>query len=234
VAEAARPDLCEIALCGLELCEKVRVVLCVCLLPDGTDGEGERHAFVLRVCYTVPPRARAGVMHLLDGNSAAHDAQWLRVGRILQGVEMTDDFDEALAGPVSWTPSAALVPEGAAMARPIPELVSEIYGKSPAPLRTKLLECLLRPVGPLALVAIATGAFSHLLHRLTRDASPISLDEAARITSEHVLELARYVEQCSPHELLRIGSLIAANPMAVATMGGSALLLALGAWGAAR
>jgi hypothetical protein len=173
-------------------------------------------------------------MHLLDGNKSRHDAQWQRVGRILQGVEMTDDFDEALAGPVSWTPSAALVPEGATMARPIPELVSEIYGKSPAPLRTKLLECLLRPVGPLALVAIATGAFSHLLHRLTRDASPISLDEAARITSEHVLELARYVEQCSPHELLRIGSLIAVNPMAVATMGGSALLLALGAWGAAR
>jgi len=100
----------------------------------------------------------------------------------------------------------------------IPELVSAVYEKAPAPLRTKLLEYLLRPVGPLALVAIATGAFGHLLYRLRRDAMPISLDDAARITSGHVLELARYVEQCSPHVLLRIGSLIAASPM-VATIG---------------
>jgi len=147
---------------------------------------------------------------------------------------MTDDLEEALAGSVCWSPSVGLVSEGAAAARPIPELVSEIYGKSPAPLRTKLLECLLRPVGPLALVTIATGAFGHLLHRLTHDASPISLDDAARITSEHVLELARYVEQCSPHELVRIGSLVAASPMGVATVSGSALLLALGAWRASH
>jgi hypothetical protein len=151
-----------------------------------------------------------------------------------QGVKMTDDFDEALAASVSWKCSAAPVLMGGAAARPIPELVSEVYSKAPAPLRTKLLECLLRPVGPLALVTIATGAFSHLLHRLTIDASPISLDEAARITSQHVLELARYVEQCSPDELVRIGSLIAANPMAVATVSGSALLFALGAWRAAH
>jgi len=147
---------------------------------------------------------------------------------------MTDDFDEVVAEPVQLHSSWPTASDGAATARPIPELVSEVYSKSPAPLRTKLLECLLRPVGPLALLTIATGAFSHLMHRLTRDAAPISLDEVARISSEHVLELARYVEQSSPHELLRIGSLIASSPMGVATMSGSALLLALGAWSAAR
>jgi hypothetical protein len=112
----------------------------------------------------------------------------------------------------------------------IPELVSEIYDGSPTPLRTKLLECLLRPVGPLALVALATGAFRHLLYRLTGSSVPVSLDDAARITSDHVLELARYVEQCSPSTLLQIGSLVADSPIGVATMSGSALLLALGAW----
>src|SRR5467141_655527 len=112
----------------------------------------------------------------------------------------------------------------------IPELISAVYEKAPAPLRMKLLEYLLRPVGPLALVAIATGAFGHLLYRLRRDAMPISLDDAARITSGHVLELARYVEQCSPHVLLRIGSLIAASPIGIATISGSALLISLSAW----
>jgi len=112
----------------------------------------------------------------------------------------------------------------------IPELVSEVYKQAPAPLRAKLLECLLRPVGPLALVAIAAGAFGRFLHRLTGDAVPISLDDAARITSDHVLELARYVQQCSPHALLQIGSLIADRPIGFASISGSALLLALGVW----
>lgn len=147
---------------------------------------------------------------------------------------MIENFDNALDG---FTHSGSARPgpaAGAASRRHIPELVSELYSKSPAPLRTQLLECLLRPVGPLALVAIAAGAFSHLLHRLTRDAAPISLEDVARITSEHVLELARYVEQCNPHELMRVGSLLASSPIGVATVSGSALLLALGAWGASR
>src|SRR5207253_11071161 len=109
----------------------------------------------------------------------------------------------------------------------IPELVSAVYEKAPAPLRTKLLEYLLRPVGPLALVAIANGAFGHLLYRLRRDAVAISLDDAARITSKHILELARYVEQCSPNALLRITSLITERPGAFVTIGGSALLISL-------
>jgi len=146
---------------------------------------------------------------------------------------MTQEFDEAVAE----RPYARSTPRPAqagSAASPIPELVSEVYRKSAGPMRAKLLECLLRPVGPLALVTIATGAFSHLLHRLTREASPVSLDEASRISSEHVLELARYVEQSSPQELLRIGSLIAASPLAMASLSGSALLLALGTWSASH
>ena len=144
---------------------------------------------------------------------------------------MSEDLEEMFAGPGIASLPLRLAP---AAEQRIPELVSEIYDKAPAPLRTKLLECLLRPVGPLALVTIATGAFRHLLHRLTAESTPISLDDAARITSEHVLELARYVEQCSPHELVRVASLIDGSSLAVATMSGSALLLALGAWSASR
>jgi len=144
---------------------------------------------------------------------------------------MMDEFDDGFdPGGGSEPRLRTAMADASAMARPIPELVSEVYGQAPAPLRAKLLECLLMPVGPLALVAIATGAFSRFLYRLRGEAAPISLDEAARITSAHVLELARYVEQCNPHVLLRIGSLIADNPLGLATLSGSALLLALGAF----
>jgi len=112
----------------------------------------------------------------------------------------------------------------------IPKLVSEVYDQAPARVRAKLLECLLRPVGPLALVTIAAGAFGRFLYRLQRDAVPISLDDVARVTSDHVLELARYVEQSSPGVLLQVGTLIAARPLGWATVSGSALLLALSAY----
>jgi hypothetical protein len=124
---------------------------------------------------------------------------------------------------------APVVTEGNSMNR-IPELVAELYNDAPAALRPELLECLLRPVGPLAIVTIGTGAFAHLLYRLRFSGVPISLEDAARISSDHVLQLARFVEQCSPHALLRVGSLIAASPICLASVSGSALLVALGAW----
>jgi hypothetical protein len=68
------------------------------------------------------------------------------------------------------------------------------------------------------------------MHRLRRDAVPISLDDAARVTSNHILELARYVEQCSPDALLRITSLTTERPGAVVTIGGSALLIGFIDW----
>jgi hypothetical protein len=112
----------------------------------------------------------------------------------------------------------------------LPELVAAAYERAPTPVRTKFIEYLLGPLGPLALVAIANGAFGHLLYRLRRGAVPISLDDAARITSNHILELARYLEQCSPDALLRIASLITERPGAFVTIGGSALLIGLIDW----
>ncbi len=98
---------------------------------------------------------------------------------------------------------------GAGSRRDIAEFVCERYVEAPQTRRKELLECLLRPVGPLALVAIANGAFAHLLYRLRGDAAPISLDQAAGITPGQVLELARYLEQCSPDVLRQAGSQIA-------------------------
>lgn len=109
----------------------------------------------------------------------------------------------------------------------IPELVSQVYQQAPVRLRARLLECLLQAVGPLALVTISAGAFGRFLYRLQRDALPISLDEAARITSDHVLELTRYVAESSPAALKQLGDLVAARPIGAATISGTALLLAL-------
>jgi hypothetical protein len=136
-----------------------------------------------------------------------------------------DDGSDGRHAPANRRPRVAGENESA---RDIPELVSALYGEAPTALRVQLVEQLVRPLGPLALAVIATGAFRHLLYRLRRDAAPISPNDVGRITSEQVLELTRYVQQCSPDALLQIGALIADGPVGAMTMSGTALLIALG------
>ena len=93
----------------------------------------------------------------------------------------------------------------------IPELIADVYNTAASPVRAGLIERLLEPVGPLGLVAIAGGAFGGLLHRGSYKRLVVSLDDVARISSNQMLELARYVEQCNPHTLQQIASLLAAN-----------------------
>jgi hypothetical protein len=70
-------------------------------------------------------------------------------------------------------------------------------------LRRKLLECLPRPVGSLALAAVASGAFSAFLLRR------VTLEDVARITADQTAELARFVDQCNPDVLQQILSMLA-------------------------
>jgi hypothetical protein len=89
---------------------------------------------------------------------------------------------------------------------PLPELIADAYRRAAAPLRRKLLEGLLRPVGSLALAAIASGAFSTFLLRGTQS---VTLDDVARITAEQFVELARFVDQVNPDVLQQILSMLA-------------------------
>jgi len=77
------------------------------------------------------------------------------------------------------------------------------YRRAAAPVRKMLLERLLRPVGSLALTAIASGAFSAFLLRR------VTLDDVARITVDQVAALARFVDQCNPEVLRQTRSMLA-------------------------
>ena len=59
------------------------------------------------------------------------------------------------------------------------------------------------PDGSLALAAIASGAFSTFLLRR------VTLDDVARITTDQVAALARFVARCSPDTLQQILSMLA-------------------------
>ena len=140
---------------------------------------------------------------------------------------MMGEFDEALARAAIADAGRTGAAAGSQGPQDIPVLVSDLYQHAPDALRVKLLEHLLRPVGPLAMVAIAAGAFARFVYRLRRDAMPIPLEHAHRITSGHVLHLARYLEQSSPEVLRQVASLIAHRQLGLAALSASALLVAL-------
>jgi hypothetical protein len=120
-----------------------------------------------------------------------------------------------------------LPPEAAPELAP---LVAELYAEAPPPQRLRLLNGLLRPVGPLALVAIAAGAFASLLPATRWRGASATLDDALRLSAGQVLELARYVEQKSPESLLQLAAWLADSRLGVSSISGALLLLALQAW----
>lgn len=97
---------------------------------------------------------------------------------------------------------------------------------SPA-LQAQLLTQLLRPVGPLALVAIAAGAFARLLPANRWQPARVEADDAAQFSTEQVTELIRYVEQKSPELLLQLPQLVADPRLWLGSATGTLLLLAL-------
>ncbi len=109
-------------------------------------------------------------------------------------------------------------------------LVADLFAKAAPPQRVRLLNGLLRPVGPLALVAIAAGAFSNLLPSAQWHVASATLDDAMRLSAGQVLELARYVEQKNPESFARLPTLLADSPLWVGSLCGTLLLQALRAW----
>src|SRR4249920_3259926 len=79
-----------------------------------------------------------------------------------------------------------------AEAADVPVLVAALYREAPAPLRQRLLNHLLRPVGPLALAAVAAGAFARLLPSGRWNGVQVQLEDVLNIGPDQVLDLAQY------------------------------------------
>jgi len=121
-------------------------------------------------------------------------------------------------------PSAPEVPTTRSERSRVAHLASRLYAGASAVQRSRLVATLLRPLGPLALVAVASGAFAGLLTRLGSDALA-GAEELAGFTTEQVFELARFVEQVSPEALQQAAGAIADNPVGVSTRGAAAAVL---------
>jgi len=104
-------------------------------------------------------------------------------------------------------------------------LAARLYAGAGAVQRSRIVVTLLRPLGPLAIVAVASGAFAGLLERATALGSALPVDELGSFTREQVFELARFVEQVSPDALQQVAGAVADNPFGVSAFGAAAAVL---------
>jgi len=88
-----------------------------------------------------------------------------------------------------------------------------------------MLACLVRPLGSLGLVAVASGAFARFLHRGSEARAAIPIEELHRYSTDQIFELARFVEQVSPDAIQQIADLLADNPVGVSAFGAAAAML---------
>jgi hypothetical protein len=139
---------------------------------------------------------------------------------------MADEFDEATQSEtIRIVVAAGAQPAARDQSLRAARLVARLYAGMNSFHRSRLLLQLLRPLGPLARVAVASGAFAGVLGRGMGHSAAAALDDLARFSSEQVFELARFVEQVSPEALRRIATAFAGHPPGASALTAAAALL---------
>lgn len=101
------------------------------------------------------------------------------------------------------------------------QLIAELYSAADSDLKSRLLACLVRPLGLLSLVAVAGGAFAGLFKQGAGGAMRVVFDDAARFSSDQIVELATFASQVDPRALQPLAALLAERPLGMAALGAS-------------
>lgn len=109
----------------------------------------------------------------------------------------------------------------------LPVLVAGAFAKLRIAQRVRVLRRLLMSVGPMALAVLGSGAFAKFVVEARWPRMSISLDDAARVTSSQMFELARYVEQSNPQALQQVMVILARDAASMAAVGASVALVAM-------
>jgi len=106
----------------------------------------------------------------------------------------------------------------AGQSKGLSQLVAEIYELAPPDVRVKMLEHLMRPLGVLALVAVANGAFAKIRLRSGLYRQKLSVDDLPGIKAGDIISLVDSVERVNERtvnglvHLLRSASETASTP----------------------
>lgn len=138
---------------------------------------------------------------------------------------MSTEFDEVLDRSLLQVRAVPADPSAPRMPCTAPRLVARLFSAADVSLRTRLLDCLMRPLGTLGLAAVSAGVFVRFLD--SRGAADAGADSAsiARLTNDQVLELARFVQQVSPMAFRQFAEIVAGHGFGLAAFSASVLML---------
>ena len=112
----------------------------------------------------------------------------------------------------------------------LPALVASVFTRARLALRARMLRRLLLSVGPLALTVIGGGVFTKYVAQARWSGLSVSLDDAARVTTNQVFELVRYVEQSNPAVLQQVMVVVARDATTMAALSASVAAFVLERW----
>lgn len=135
---------------------------------------------------------------------------------------MSDEFDPLLLASAGAAPDTST---RATRTTRVARLVCRLYRSATPTLRTHMLTCLLRPLGTLATVGVAAGAFGSFLYREGSLGARAAIGDVARFSNDQVIELARFVEQVSPEALHELAKLMSERSTGLAAFSASVALL---------
>lgn len=118
---------------------------------------------------------------------------------------------------------ADVQPQAAAVNWSAPEVVAHAFSLASGASRARVLGSLLGSVGTLALAVIGGGAFI----KFFLPASAVSVEDAARVTSGQILELASYVQQSNPAAIDQVLALLSQDISTMSALGASIAALAI-------
>jgi hypothetical protein len=107
----------------------------------------------------------------------------------------------------------------------IANVVSRVYRAANDAVRADMLMQLLRPLGMLGLVGVASGAFARLVRRDGLVPATISTEDLLRFSGEPIHELTLFVHEVNPEALQPLFEQLAQNGMGMAALGAAALVL---------
>ena len=102
----------------------------------------------------------------------------------------------------------------------------QVHAIAPPADRRRLLEHLLKPLGVLAVVAVANGIFANIRFRSGWSDLHVRLEDAQSVQPSDVITLVDYVQQVSIHAVDGLTDMLGASPV-VAGSAAAALLMTL-------
>lgn len=108
----------------------------------------------------------------------------------------------------------------------LPQLVGQVYATAPAPERRRLLEFLMRPLGVLALIAVADGIFARIRFGSGWPDPHVALEDANLVQAGDIAQLVDRVQMVSIDAIDGLTAIVASSPM-IASSAAAAILVAM-------